>query len=120
MRGHRGSAGQSGAYRIQSEYTVYTGELLGEKVSVCSTGIGGPSTAIAVEELVECGADTLIRVGTSGGIDDAVRGGHVVVATGAVRQEGTTREYLPIEYPAVADFTVVSALRQACETLGYT
>ncbi len=102
------------------EYTVYTGELLGEKVSVCSTGIGGPSTAIAVEELVECGADTLIRVGTSGGIDDAVRGGHVVVATGAVRQEGTTREYLPIEYPAVADFTVVSALRQACETLGYT
>ncbi len=102
------------------EYTVYTGELLGEKVSVCSTGIGGPSTAIAVEELVECGADTLIRVGTSGGIDDAVRGGHVVVATGAVRQEGTTREYLPIEYPAVADFNVVSALKQACETLGYT
>lgn len=101
------------------EYTVYTGELLGEKVSVCSTGIGGPSTAIAVEELVECGADTFIRVGTSGGIDPAVRGGHVVIATGAVRQEGTTREYLPLEYPAVADFSVVQALKQVCEQLGY-
>ncbi|MGN1030832.1 MAG: uridine phosphorylase [Butyricicoccaceae bacterium] len=102
------------------EYTVYTGTLEGVPVSVCSTGIGGPSAAIALEELVECGADTFIRVGTSGGIDDAVLGGHVVVATGAVRQEGTTREYMPIEYPAVSDFTVTSALKQACESLGYT
>ena len=95
------------------EYTVWRGKLCGEPVAVCSTGIGGPSTAIALEELVECGADTFIRVGTSGGIVDSVRGGDVVIATAAVRQEGTTREYMPIEYPAAADFSVVSALHQA-------
>ncbi|OUP53755.1 uridine phosphorylase [Butyricicoccus pullicaecorum] len=101
------------------EYTVWRGKLCGEPVAVCSTGIGGPSTAIALEELVECGADTFIRVGTSGGIVDSVRGGDVVIATAAVRQEGTTREYMPIEYPAAADFSVVSALHQAAKQLGY-
>lgn len=101
------------------EYTIYTGTLLGEKVSVCSTGIGGPSAAIALEELVECGADTFIRVGTSGGIVDKVKGGDIVIATGAIRQEGTSREYLPIEFPAVADFSVVSALNEAAKTLGF-
>ncbi len=99
------------------EYTVYTGTLDGEKVSVCSTGIGGPSAAIALEELVECGADTFLRVGTSGGIVDEVRGGDVVIATAAVRQEGTGLEYLPIEFPAAADFTVTAALRDAAERL---
>lgn len=99
------------------EYTVFTGELLGEKVSVCSTGIGGPSAAIALEELVECGANTFIRVGTSGGIDKKVKGGDVVIATATIRQEGTTREYMPIEFPAVADFDVTSALKQAAENL---
>ena len=93
------------------EFTTWTGTLLGETVSVCSTGIGGPSTAIAIEELVECGADTFIRLGTSGGIDLTVQGGDVVVATGAVRQEGTSREYMPLEYPAVPDFDVTLALR---------
>lgn len=95
------------------EYTIYTGSIDGEKVSVCSTGIGGPSAAIALEELVHCGAHTLIRVGTSGGMDAEVAGGDVVVATGAVRMEGTSREYAPIEYPAVADYTVTAALCQA-------
>ena len=77
------------------EYTQWTGSLDGVPVAVCSTGIGGPSAAIAMEEQVECGADTFIRVGTSGGIVDKVKGGDIVIATGAIRQEGTSREYLP-------------------------
>ena len=85
------------------EYTLWTGSLDGVPVAVCSTGIGGPSAAIAMEELVECGADTFIRVGTSGGIVDKVKGGDIVIATGAIRQEGTSREYLPLEFPAVAN-----------------
>ena len=92
------------------EYTIYTGTLAGRKISVCSTGIGGPSTAIALEELIHCGADTFIRVGTSGGMAVEVMGGDVVIGTGAIRMEGTTREYAPIEYPAVADYEVVRAL----------
>ena len=102
------------------EFTVYTGTLLGEKVTVCSTGIGGPSAAIAMEELTAIGADTFIRVGTCGGIDLDVRSGDIVVATGAVRQEGTSREYAPIEFPAVADLTVTNALVDAARSLGKT
>ena len=100
------------------EYTTYTGTLLGEKVSVCSTGIGGPSASIAMEELHNIGADTFIRVGTCGGIDLDVQSGDVVVATGAIRFEHTSREYAPIEYPAVADFDVTTALVQASRALG--
>lgn len=99
------------------EYNVYTGTLCGEKVTVCSTGIGGPSTAIAVEELIKCGADTFIRVGTSGGIDLKVWGGDLIVATSAIRSEGTSYEYLPEGYPAAADFAVTSALVQAAQEL---
>ena len=102
------------------EFTLCTGTLDGVPVAVCSTGIGGPSAAIALEELVECGADTFIRVGTSGGIVDAVKGGDIVIATAAIRQEGTSREYLPIEFPAAANFDVVCALRDAAKTLGLT
>ena len=100
------------------EYTIYTGTLLGEKVSVCSTGIGGPSASIAMEELHNIGADTFIRVGTCGGIELDVRSGDVVVATGAIRFEHTSREYAPIEYPAVANFEVTTALVQAAKALG--
>lgn len=100
------------------EYTIYTGTLLGEKVSVCSTGIGGPSASIAMEELHNIGADTFIRVGTCGGIELDVRSGDVVVATGAIRFEHTSREYAPIEYPAVANFEVTTALVQAARALG--
>ncbi len=92
------------------EYNIYTGYLHGEKVSVVSTGIGGPSTAIAVEELVANGAHTFIRVGTCGGIDLEVQSGDVVIATGAVRQDGTSREYAPLSFPAVPDFNVATAL----------
>lgn len=99
------------------EYNTYTGSLNGEKVSVVSTGIGGPSAAIALEELAACGVHTAIRVGTSGGMDLKVSGGDLVIATAAVRQEGTSREYLPDGYPAAADFTVVSALRDAADAL---
>ena len=92
------------------EYVTYTGYLDGEKVSVTSTGIGGPSASIAMEELVQCGADTFVRVGTCGGMDINVKGGDIVVATGAIRMEGTSKEYAPIEFPAVANLDVVNAL----------
>ena len=99
------------------EYVTYTGTLLGEKVSVCSTGIGGPSAAIAMEELANLGVHTFVRVGTCGGIDLKVQSGDVVVATGAVRMDGASKEYAPIEYPAVADFDVTCALVQAAKNL---
>ena len=106
--------------KVQSnrEYTTYTGTLLGEKVSVCSTGIGGPSAVIAMEELHNIGADTFIRVGTCGGIALPVKSDDVVIATGAVRHEGASREYAPIEFPAVSDYEVQSALVQAAKNLG--
>ncbi len=104
---------------MNREYNIYTGTLLGEKVSVCSTGIGGPSAAIAMEELTAIGAHTFIRVGTCGGIDLNVLPGDVVVATGAIRFEHTSMEYAPLEFPAVSDFTVAAALKDASEALGY-
>ena len=106
--------------KVQSnrEYTVYTGTLLGEKVSVCSTGIGGPSAVIAMEELHAIGADTFIRVGTCGGIALQVQSDDVVIATGAVRHEGASREYAPIEFPAVSDYRIQEALVQAAKNLG--
>ena len=100
------------------EYTTWTGYLDGEMVTVMSTGMGGPSTAIGIEELKKCGADTLIRVGTCGGIDPTVVPGTLIIPNGAIRKEGTTREYVPIEYPAVPNFDVMLALRQAAINLG--
>ncbi len=102
------------------EFVTFTGLLEGEKVSVSSTGIGGPSAAICMEELAACGTDTFIRIGTCGGINRRVKSGDCVVATGAVRMEGTSREYAPIEFPAVADFELVTALTQAGRALGLT
>lgn len=101
------------------EFNVWTGTLLGEKVTACSTGIGGPSASIAMEELHKCGADTFIRTGTCGGIDLNVQSGDVVVATGAIRYEHTSREYAPIEFPAVADFQVTNALVEATKKLSF-
>ncbi len=100
------------------EYETWTGTLLGEKVTVTSTGIGGPSAAIAMEELHAVGADTFVRVGTCGGIKLDVTSGDIVVATGAVRMEGTSQEYAPIEFPAVADFAVTTALVDAAKAQG--
>ena len=104
---------------MNREYNIYTGTLLGEKVSVCSTGIGGPSASIAMEELHNVGVDTFIRVGTCGGIAMDVLPGDVVVATGAIRYEHTSLEYAPIEFPAVSDFDVAAALKAASQDLGY-
>lgn len=100
------------------EYVTWSGTLLGEKVSVVSTGIGCPSTAIAVEELIEAGADTFIRVGSSGSMQPYVHAGDVAIITGAIRDEGTTLHYLPVEFPAVANVDVVCALRDGAEKLG--
>ena len=100
------------------EYTTYAGTLDGEKVLVTSTGIGGPSAAIAMEELAAIGVKTFIRVGTCGGINMKVKASDVVIATGAIRYDGTNREYAPIEYPAVADFGVVRALVDSAQELG--
>ena len=104
---------------MNREYNIYTGYLLGEKVSVCSTGIGGPSASIAMEELTAIGADTFIRIGTCGGIAMDVLPGDMVVATGAVRFEHTSLEYAPPEFPAVPDFGITAALKAASEDLGY-
>lgn len=99
------------------EYVTYTGYIDGVKVSVTSTGIGGPSASIALEELVNCGADTFVRVGTCGGMDLDVKGGDIVIATGAIRMEGTSKEYAPIEYPAVPNFDVVNAIVSAVKKM---
>lgn len=99
------------------EFVTYTGTLDGTKVSVTSTGIGGPSAAIAIDELAKCGADTFVRVGTCGGMQVDVLGGDIVIANGAVRMEGTSREFAPIEYPAVPDVKVMNALIAAAEEL---
>lgn len=100
------------------EYVTYTGYLDGVKVSVTSTGIGGPSASIAMEELVMSGADTFIRIGTCGGMQLDVKSGDLVIANGAIRMEGTSREYAPIEFPAVANIDVTNALIGAAGTLG--
>ena len=102
------------------EYVTYTGTLEGVPVSVTSTGIGGPSAAIAIEELSKVGADTFIRVGTCGGMQTDVCGGDIVIASGAIRMEGTSREYAPIEYPAVPDVTVLNALITAAKKKNIT
>ena len=105
-------------YHQNREYTTWLGELAGKTVMVMSTGMGGPSTAIAVEELFQTGVHTFIRVGTSGGMADKVVGGDIVIATGAIRQDGTSKEYVPIEFPAVADLSVTNALVQGAKNLG--
>ena len=99
------------------EFTTYTGYLNGVKVSVTSTGIGGPSASIALEELVKVGAKNFIRVGTCGGMDLDVKSGDLVIATGAIRMEGTSKEYAPIEFPAVANYDIVTALINSAKKL---
>ncbi len=101
------------------EYRTVTGTHEGTPISATSTGIGSPSAAIAVEELARVGAETCIRVGSCGAIQPETDVGDLVITTGAVRQEGTSEEYIRPEYPAVADHAVVSALAAAAEQLGY-
>ena len=101
------------------EFTTYTGFLNGKKVSVTSTGIGGASASIALEELVNVGAKYFIRVGTCGAMDIDIKGGDIVIATGAIRMEGTTKEYAPIEFPAVANLEITNALVKSAKQEGF-
>jgi uridine phosphorylase len=102
------------------EFRTFTGQLDGVPVTVTSTGVGGPSAAIAVEELAQLGAHTFIRIGTAGAMQPDVRVGEIVIATGAIRDEGTTRQYVPIAYPAVSDRAVVNALVESATELKAT
>ncbi len=95
------------------EYLTYTGYLLGEKVSVMSTGMGAPAMAIGIEELATTNAKVVIRVGTTGAVQKHLKLGDSVIATAAVRMDGTTTQYIMPEFPAVADFRVVQALINA-------
>ncbi|MDO9546810.1 MAG: nucleoside phosphorylase [Pelolinea sp.] len=99
------------------QYITYTGMYKGVKVSVTSTGIGGPALAIAVEELIKVGAKNFIRVGTGGGLQERLPVPTIIVGTAAVRGDGTSREYFPLEYPAVADFHMVEAILASAEEL---
>ncbi len=101
------------------EFTTYTGTVDGTRVSACSTGIGSASTAIAIEELAAVGARTLIRIGTTGSIQPEVRFGDLVIAEGAVRDEGTTPAYVPLAYPARAERHVLIALLIHAERSGH-
>lgn len=101
------------------EHTTYAGYLEGQRVLVTSTGMGGPSTAICMEELARIGVGTFIRVGTSASTSAAVGVGDIVIPNGAVRMEGTGLHYLPLEFPAVPDFGLVKALEDASIGLGY-
>lgn len=101
------------------EFTSFSGKLCGERVIVMSTGIGGPSAAIALEELCEAGLNAAIRTGTCGGINEGVIPGDIIIPTAAVRMEGTSREYAPLEFPAAADFGIVKALSEAAEKNGF-
>jgi uridine phosphorylase len=105
------------AYR---EHVTHTGKLRGVEITACSTGAGGGSTASALEELAELGAKTLIRVGTTSAIQPDINPGDVIISAGAVRFDGTSEQYVVPQYPAVANYTVVAALVEACEKLGYT
>lgn len=101
------------------EFVTYAGTLGASPVLITSTGIGGPSAAIAVEELAALGVDTFIRVGTCGGMQTAVLGGDVIIPTGAIRMEGTSKEYLPVEFPAVPDYSVLAALTSSAAALKF-
>jgi len=102
------------------EYETWTGYLEGEKVSVTSTGIGGPSAAIALEELVAIGSDTFVRVGTSGSMQEHIKPGDIAIVCAAIRDEGTSLHYLPIEFPAVADVELTQALSDAARGMAKT
>lgn len=102
------------------EFRTFTGKIDGIRISVTSTGIGCPSTAIAIEELVNVGAELFIRVGTAGSLQKEVALGDLVISTGAVREEGTTKQYVPLSFPAVSDFRVTEALVDAAAKLNFT
>lgn len=104
---------------VNREYTSYLGKIANENVLIISSGMGGPAAAICVEELHLLGIETIIRVGTCGGMQKDINPGDLVIAQAAIRQEGTTKEYVPIEFPAVGNIDVINALRKSADELGY-
>ncbi|MFQ6088602.1 MAG: nucleoside phosphorylase [Candidatus Methanofastidiosia archaeon] len=102
------------------EYRSVTGEYKGMEISCISTGIGSPSATIALEELSRIGCDTFLRVGSCGAIQKEIECGDLVISTGAVRLEGTSKQYVRVEYPALANHEVVLALIEASESFGFT
>ncbi len=101
-------------------YVTHTGHYRGVPISACSTGIGGPGTAIALEELANVGVHDFIRVGSCATLKREINIGDLIISTGAVRLEGTSKQYVRTEYPAVASYEIVLALIEAAETLGLT
>lgn len=104
---------------VNREFTSCLGSINNEKVLIISTGIGGPSTAICVEEIYRLGIKNIIRVGTCGGMQKDVDPGDLIIASSAIRQEGTTKEYAPIEFPAVANIDILNSLKASADKLGY-
>ena len=104
----------------QREFTIWRAYIDEHPVVICSTGIGGPSTSIAVEELAQLGVRTFLRIGTTGAIQPDIQVGDVIVTTGSVRLDGASRHFAPLEYPAVADFSCTQALVQAANANGVT
>ncbi|MFH7174128.1 uridine phosphorylase, partial [Klebsiella pneumoniae] len=102
------------------EFTTWRAELDGKPVIVCSTGIGGPSTSIAVEELAQLGIRTFLRIGTTGAIQPHINVGDVLVTTASVRLDGASLHFAPLEFPAVADFECTTALVEAAKSIGAT
>ena len=100
------------------EFRTFSGKIAGIPITSCSTGIGGPSASIAIEELAELGADTFIRIGTCGAIQPDINCGDLIICSGAMRQDGTSDDYVDKSYPAIANHEVILALIQACESLG--
>lgn len=101
------------------EYVTVTGKYKDIPISITSTGIGGPSASIAMEELIKIGADTFIRVGTAGGIDLKVKPNDLAIAQAAIKDEGTSKEYIPFEYPSIANTEIIFALRDAAKKMNY-
>jgi uridine phosphorylase len=100
------------------EYTVVNASYEGRRLTICSTGIGGPSAAIAVEELARVGVETFVRVGTTGALQAGIEIGDMVVATGAAKEEGTSKRYESVEYPAVPDYEALTSLVDAADARG--
>jgi uridine phosphorylase len=101
------------------EYTSYLAYIDGKAVIICSTGIGGPSVSIAVEELAQLGVTTFLRVGTTGAIQPQINVGDIIVTQAAVRLDGASLHFAPMEYPAVADFACTTAMVAACHDAGF-
>ncbi len=99
------------------EFHAYLGLLSGQPIVICSTGIGGPSTSIAVEELAQLGVDTFLRIGTTGAIQPHINEGDILISQASVRLDGASQHFAPLNYPAVSDFFATQAMVNACNNL---